>query len=108
MRCLPRRGTGTITALCRNELGIFQALADYALQGLYEAALVIVLAFVEPKRLLIAVSEQMKRLNVNVSAFERTFQKRPKVFQSVSVNLAACVEFQMVNDLAVVIFFKIV
>src|SRR6266404_6850883 len=50
----------------------------------------------------------MKGFNINVSAFERAFQKRPEVFQSVSVNVAACIAFQVVNNLAVIILFKIV
>ena len=82
---------------------ISQTFADYALQRLNEAPLVVVLALVESKRLLIAVSEQMKRLNINVGALQGAFQQRPEVFKTVSVNLSASVAFQVVDDLAVVI-----
>src|SRR5437773_1280499 len=89
LRCLPRLGTGAITTFCRNELRIFQTLADNATERLNKSALVIVFALVESKRLLVAIPEQMKRLDINICSLESTFQKRPKVFQSVSVNLAS-------------------
>src|SRR5438477_1945281 len=109
LRRLPRLGSlGAITALSRDEFCVFQGFSNDATKRLRESASVIVFALIKPKRLLIAVPEQMKRLNVHIRAFERAFQKRPEVFQSVSVNLTACVAFQMVNDLAVVTLFEIV
>src|SRR5207245_9267145 len=72
--------TGAITALSRNEFRVFQALTDHATKRLDESTLIIVFAFVEPERLLIAVTEQMKRFNVYICAFKLAFQKRPKVF----------------------------
>src|SRR5881396_352736 len=108
LRRLPRLGTGAITAFSSNELRVFQAFADYATERLDESALVIVFALVKSKRLLIAVSEQMKRLDVNVSAFESTFEKRPEVFKSVGMNFTACIAFKVVDYLAVIIFFQIV
>src|SRR5207249_1347888 len=94
--------TGAIATFCCNELRIFQSLTEYTTKRLNEPALIVVLTLVESERLLIAVSEQMKWLNVNVSAFERTFQKRPEVLKSVSMDFAACVAFQVVNYLTVV------
>src|SRR6266480_1613047 len=108
LRRLPRLGTGAITTLRSNQLRVFQALADHATERLNESPLIVVFALVKPERLLIAVTEQMKRLDINIRSLERTLEQRPKVFQSVSVNLAACVALQMVNDLSVVIFFQIV
>src|SRR5437764_5802693 len=66
--------TGAITTFCCNELRVFQSLTEHATERLNESALVIVFALVESECLLIAVSKQMKRLNVDVSAFERPFQ----------------------------------
>src|SRR6266699_2512326 len=105
---LPRLGTGAITAFCCYKLRISQTFSDHTLKSFNKSPLIVVFALVESERLLIAVTEQMKRLNVYICAFERAFQKRPEVFQSVSVNLAACVAFQVVNDLAVIIFFKVI
>ena len=108
LRCLPRLGTGAITTFCRNELRVFQGLSHYSTERLNETPLVVVFAFVEPKRLLIAVSKQMKRLNINVRSFESAFQKRPEVFKSVSMNFTACIAFKVVDYLTVVILFQIV
>src|SRR5207248_6137116 len=95
--------TEAITTFSSYELRVFQTLADHATERLDESALVIVFALVESKRLLIAIPKQMKRFDIHVSSLESAFQKRPEVFEPVSVNLTACVAFQMVNDLSVVI-----
>src|SRR5207253_9488411 len=109
LRRLPRLGSlGAITALGCNELRVFQALANHSAKRLNESAFVIVFALIKPERLLITATEQMKRLNAYRCAFERAFQTRPEVFQSVSVNLTACVAFQMVNDLAVILLFEVI
>src|SRR6266542_556240 len=109
LRCLPRRALlGTITALRSNELRIFQCLSGNAAKCFRESASVGILALVESKGLLVAIPEQMKRLDINIGSMQSAFEKRPEVFQSISVNLAACVAFQMVNDLAVIILFQIV
>src|SRR5882724_7620053 len=110
LRRLPRllRRTRAITALCRDELRISQAFADNAAERLNEAALVIILALVKPKRLLIAVTKKVERFDVHIRSFEGALQKRPKVFQSVRMDLAFGVALQVVNDLAVIILFEIV
>src|SRR5438552_12825670 len=100
--------TGAITTFCCNELRVFQSLTEYTTERLNEPALIVVLTLVESECLLIAIPKQMKRLDVYISAFKCAFQKRPAIFQSVSVNLAACVAFQVVNYLTVVILLKIV
>src|SRR5256885_16065531 len=91
----PRLGTRAITTLRSNELRILQAFTDHAAERLDKASLVVVLAFVEPKRLLIAISEQMKRLDVYIRPFEGAFQKRPEVFQPVRMDLALAVPLQV-------------
>ncbi len=108
-RRLPRLGTlGAITALSRDEFRVSQAFADNALQRLNESALVVVFALVESERLFIAVSEQMKRLDVYIRPFQGAFEKRPEILQPVSMDLALGVAFQVVNDLAVIILFQII
>src|SRR5437762_13933491 len=91
--------TGAITALCRNELRVFQALADHATERLDESALVVLFALVKAEYLLIAISKQMKRLDVHISALQSAFQKRPEVFKSVRVNFPACIAFKVVDYL---------
>lgn len=71
LRSLPRRGLGAITALSRDELRVFDSFSKDAAHRLYKAALVIVFAFVEPNRLLVAIPKQMKRLNVCIRSFVR-------------------------------------
>src|SRR5439155_18572456 len=105
LRGLPRLGVNTLTA---NELRVSQTLAYNTAKRLNESASITFFALVKSERLFIAVSKQMKRLNINISPFERPLQKRPEVLKSVSVDLASCVAFQVVNDLAVIILFKII
>ena len=62
-RRLPRL-LNAITTLSRNELGIFQRLACISRQGFNESTSIVVFAFVEPKRLFVQVSEQMKRFYI--------------------------------------------
>src|SRR5438874_3301795 len=100
--------TGAITTFCCNELRVFQSLTEYTTERLNESALIVVLTLVESECLLIAIPKQMKRLDVYISAFKCAFQKRPEIFQSVSMDLSACVAFQVVNYLAVIILLKIV
>ncbi len=99
-----------ITPIKVDELFIRQPLADHATHNVHETAsvAVLVLALVESIRLLIAIPEQMKRLYVNVSPFQASLEQRPEVFQFVRVHVALRVALQMVNDLAVVIFGKII
>ena len=98
-----------ITPLLSDELGVFQAFSDDALHGSNaKPALVGVLSLVESERLLIAVSEQMKRLNVHVSSFQASLEQRPEVFKAVRVDVAFRVALKMVYNLAVVIFRQIV
>src|SRR5450432_2181120 len=105
LRRLPRpcRRRKRITVLLTDEFGISQSFAKHASNGFYEAALVVVFPFVESESLLIAIPEQMKRLDVNVGAFKGALQEAPEVLQTVSVNQSVCVAFQMVNDLVEII-----
>ena len=58
LRRLPRRGRlGAITALCRNELRIFQTFPYDAAKHLREPASVAVFALVKPERLFVQIPE---------------------------------------------------
>src|SRR5437588_2828266 len=108
LRCLPRLGTGTITTFSSYELRIFQTLADHSAKRLNKSAFVIVFTLIESEGLLIAVTEQMKRFDINIRSFESAFQKRPEVFKAISMNLPARVALQVINDLSVVFIFQII
>src|SRR5882724_1382584 len=100
LRCLPRRGlVGAITALRSNELRISQSLSNDTGHSLNEPASVIVFSLVKPKRLLIQIPKQMKRLDVHISPFDAAFEQAPEVFQTVSVNVAFRVALRMIYDI---------
>src|SRR6266498_3184385 len=104
LRSLPRLcRVGAITALRCNELGVFQSFPDNATKRLSESTSIIVFAFVKSKRLLIQIPEQMKRLNVHIRPMQRAFKQRPKVFQSVRMDVALRVANSMVNNSSVII-----
>jgi hypothetical protein len=86
LRCLPRFGLGAITTFGSNELCVSQSFSDNTLECLNESASVIVFALVEAKRLLIQVSKQMKRLDVNVGTLQGAFEQTPEIFQAVCVD----------------------
>ncbi len=56
-------------------------------------------AIVIPEHLLIQVAEQVKRLDIYVSALQSAFEQAPEVFKSVGVDLSVNVAFGMVNRL---------
>src|SRR2546428_7505464 len=104
LRRLPRL-LNTITA---DELRIPQPFASNAAKRLNKSTTIILFALVKSKRLLVQISEQMKRLNVHIRSMQRAFEQRPEVFQPVSVNVALCVANGMVDHSPVVILFKII
>lgn len=109
LRRLPRPcRLGAIATFCRNELGVFQRFPNDTTKRLSESARVIVFTLVKPERLFVQISEQMKRLHVHIGSMQRPFEKRPKVFQSVRVDVTLCVANGMVDNSAVVIAFKII
>src|ERR1051325_5889115 len=108
LRGLPRLGTGAITTFGGNELRVFQCLAENALQCSHKAPLVVIFALVKSKGLFIAISKQMKGFDVYICSLKRAFQKRPEVFQSVGMDFATRIAFQVVNNLAVIISLQIV
>ncbi len=73
-----------------------------------ESASVTVFALVESKRLFVQIPEQMKRLNVHISSMQRTFEKRPEVFQAVRVDVTLRVANSVVDNSAVVVSLKII
>ena len=58
---------------------------------------------VVPEHLLIEVAEKMERLNANISPLQAALQKRPEVFESVSVNFPVHVPLRMVNHIMSVV-----
>lgn len=76
-----------------------QPLSRNGLDGLNEPVSIFTLALVEPERLLVKIAEQMKRLNANIRAFDRTLQKTPKVLNAVRVNISPNILNGMVNNL---------
>src|SRR6266498_3364651 len=58
-----------------------------------------ILAVVVAERLLIYVSEQVKRFHGNVGAVQSALQQTPEILKRVRVNSAVNVTFKVVNDL---------
>src|SRR5439155_7723255 len=64
-----------------------------------ESPLVIVFALIKPERLFVQISEKMKRFNANIRALNSTLEQRPKVFQSVRVDVSFRVALRVVDHL---------
>src|SRR6266496_959722 len=92
-RRLPRL-LNTITA---NELRIPQPFASKTAKRLNKSTCITIFAFVKSKRFLIQISEQMKRLNVYISPANHSLEQRPKVFNSVSVDVPFNITLRMVD-----------
>ncbi len=88
-----------------DKFGIPQTFSEYSANDFYEPSSVIVFALIEPKRLLIQISEQMKRLNADIRPLNSPLKQRPEVFQSVRVNVAFRVAFGVVDHVVNVFFF---
>ena len=85
----PCRGQSS-GGLLANQLVILAArLANDANDALEEPARVIVFPLVKPERLLIQVSEQMKRFNADIGSANPALEQAPEVFQPVGVDVAA-------------------
>src|SRR5713101_4571830 len=109
LRRLPRLcRVGAITALSRNELRVFQCFSNDTAKCLHKSASVTVFALVEPKRLFVQISEQMKRLNIHIRSVQRAFEQAPEVFQAIRVNVTLRITNGMVDNSSVVIMFKII
>src|SRR5688572_8010627 len=88
-RFIPRR-------LFASQLFESQPLACDVLGSFKKTIRVIALAIVETERLFVKVTEQVVRLNRDVSAFECALQQAPKVFNPVDVNVSFDVLLSMV------------
>lgn len=66
------------------------------------------MAAIEAKGLLVKVSEQMKRLDGNISTFDRSLEQTPKVFHSVDVNLTVNVFLRMVDYAVDILLSKVI
>src|SRR5437763_1014687 len=75
---------------------ISEATASERSSRFHEPISISPFAGIESKGLFIQVTEKMKRLDRNVSAFDRPFQQRPKVFNALSVNLTVNVLFSVI------------
>jgi len=82
-----------------------EALPDDLRYGQLKAPKVVgTLSVVVPKRLLVDIPKQMKRLDAYVSAVQAAFQKAPEILYSVRVNIPANVFDRMIDYGVVVIF----
>src|SRR6266496_2118829 len=96
------------TVLLTNELAIHQSFSGKARNRFQESPLVIIFSLVKPERLLIQISEQMKRLDVHIGPFDSALQQRPKVFKAISVNMTLGAGLRMVDHLMNVFVRKLV
>jgi S-adenosylmethionine hydrolase len=55
------------------------------------------LAAVKPERLLIKVTKQVERFNADIGSFDGPLQKRPEIFDPISVNQAVNVLLSVVD-----------
>src|SRR6185312_15498849 len=69
---------------------------------------VIALATVKAKRLFVKVFEKMKWLDSYIRAFDASLEKRPKVFDSVSVNLSINVLLSVIDNAVNVFLSKLI
>jgi hypothetical protein len=67
------------------------ALPDDSRDRFFESALIVVLALVEPERLLVEVAERMERLDIHIGSLETAFEQAPEILQSVGVDMTLCV-----------------
>src|SRR5205807_3500023 len=82
---------------------VFKSLPNDSRDAFQKTARISIRALIEAEGLLVQVTEQMERLNTNVSPANAALEQTPKVFQSVRMNVAASVGFGMVNDIVNVI-----
>lgn len=90
--------------LFASQFFVGNALASDVLRGLDEAIRIGALAVVESKRLFVKVAKQVERFNRNVGAANGSFEKRPKVFDSVGMHVAAHVGFSVIDHVMDIIF----
>jgi len=104
---LPWRGLESRRRNCilPGQFVVGQPPSEYRACGFGEPASIAIfmLALVISKRLLIQVTEQMERLDTDVSAFDAALEQRPKILDSVGVDVALHVSFGMVHELVDVI-----
>jgi hypothetical protein len=83
LRRLPRhcrrRERFTLLRTLASKFRVAEAPAKDANCGFQESSRVIVFALVEAKRLFIQILDQVERLDVHVSSFQRPFEQTPKI-----------------------------
>src|ERR1035437_5697114 len=77
------------------QLFVSQTATNYMPHPKDEALCIIHISVVEAEGLFVNVAEQVERLNRNVGAVKRAFQKAPEVLHSVGVDVAVNVGFQI-------------
>lgn len=82
-----------------SQLAIRQTLSNNTMHRSQEAVGIVTKSLIEAKRLLVQISEHMKRFDRNVGAFNTALQERPEVLDPVRVNRAVNVGFRMANEL---------
>jgi hypothetical protein len=84
------------TTLTR-QIYITETLSHNAFNRLHESTRIVVFALIEAKCLLVQIPEQMKRLAINIGAFDAALEQAPEIFKSVGVNVALGVANRMVD-----------
>ena len=95
LRRLPR----LLNAITAYELRIPQPFASKTAKRLNKSTTIILFALVKPKRLFVQIPEQMKRLYVYIRPANGAFQKRPKIFKSVRVNVPFRVALRVIDHM---------
>src|SRR5436309_3411367 len=104
LRRLPR----LVNTLTADELCIPDSLTSNAAKRLNKSTTIILFALVKSKRLLVQVSEQMKRFNVYICSFNRSLEQAPKVFQTVRVNVPFRVALRVIDHIVDIFVRKLV
>src|SRR6266496_2005717 len=90
-----------MTRLCfrflADQFFISKAFASKRSRRFYKPISISSFAGVESKSLFVKITEQVKRFYRNVSTFDGSFQKRPKVFNRISMNLAIHVFIRVID-----------
>lgn len=87
---------------------ISKAFASERSRRFYKPISVSSFAGIKSKSLFIQVSEKVKRFYGNVSTFDRPFEQRPKVFNSVSVNMTVHIFIRVIDYMMDIFFAKLI
>src|SRR6266576_6833194 len=92
-RCPLRCRLGRKTTVFAGKILIGNSLASNGANDFRESPCIVIVAIVKSKTLLIHVTEQMERLDADISSANRSLQKTPEVFNSVRVDMPINISF---------------